>query len=334
MWQDALPEFEQNYHQGSSDAFFDPRGWKTDKLLDVSVASYEYEYTYNNGRVTLVINGAKVIDNYDVTAKVTNFKPVVGAEYTCTEALAETNPVVRFSASVFDVESIKPYLDENGNTVHVTGIDTEAGDVYVKVETADGYVVKAGSLKLGDRNISNGVDEIVDGFSGNGLSFVVSKADLETLELSAEFVNKENTSVSAAIIGTQVHTNDQGVVDGVRKLNRIYLDGISRENLQTSNALTVKYNGETYTVKDYGIIAGRAMANPEELSLTNYWNKASGINDYIHSYSDNYIDISATIKTKFPDRQYSVRGYITLSDGTTIYTDVETFCINDFANAQ
>ena len=178
------------------------------------------------------------------------------------------------------------------------------------------------------------MDETVDGFSGNGLTFVVSKAELQNLKLSAKFVSKNTTSISHAIIGTQVHTNDDGTVDGVRKLNRIYIDGITRENLQTANALTVKYNGETYTVADYGIIAGRAMANPEELSLANYWNKASGINNYIHSYSDNYIDISATIKTKFPDRQYSVRGYITLSNGTTIYTDVETFCINDFVNAQ
>ena len=270
--------------------------------------------------VTQYGSGTTAVDPSDNTNPETTANNVTFANFEVWGDLTADNTILR------------GYTDANGNKVVVERV--EGDDVYVKVIPAEGYVVEAGSLKLGDRNIINGVGETVDGFSGNGLTFVVSKAEIQNLKLSAKFVSKNTTSVSAAIIGTQVHTNDDGTVDGVRKLNRIYIDGITRENLQTANALTVKYNGETYTVADYGIIAGRAMANPEELSLTNYWNKASGIDNYIHSYSDNYIDISATIKTKFPDRKYSVRGYITLSNGTTIYTDVETFCINDFANAQ
>ncbi|MBR5452142.1 MAG: hypothetical protein IKV36_04010, partial [Clostridia bacterium] len=233
-----------------------------------------------------------------------------------------------------DSSIIRNYIDQNGNKVIVERIDTENNDVYVKVIPADGYILKAGTLKLGDKNIINGVntpENAPGGVIGDGASYVVTYTEGN---LSAVFVSKEETSVSADLLGVQTHTNDQGDVDGVRYLNRIYIDGIERDKLQTSNAFTVKYNGETYTVSDYGIICGRAMANPEELSLDNHWKMASGISNYIHSYSENYIDISATVKTKYTDRKYSMRGYITLSNGETIYTDVKTFCINDFANIE
>ena len=250
----------------------------------------------------------------------------------------KTNNSVTFSGfevwgdMTVDSSVIRNFIDQNGNKVIVEKIDAENNDVYVKVIAAPGYILKAGTLKLGDKNIINGVntpDNAPGGVIGDGASYVVTRT---VGDLSAEFVNKNYTSVSADLLGVQTHTNDEGTIDGVRYLNRIYIDGIERNKLQTANAFTVKYNGATYTVSDYGIICGRAMENPEELSLNNLWKKASGINNFIHSYSDNYIDISATVMTNYTDRKYSMRGYITLSNGQTIYTDVQTFCINDFVD--
>ena len=228
---------------------------------------------------------------------------------------------------------LQGYTDEKGNQVTVT-VDPETREVYVTVIPAEGYVLKAGSLKLGDKNIINGVNTPADapnGVLGDGVTFVIA---YNGGAVSAQFVEKSQASFSTAVLGTQLHRRDDSTIDGIRFLNRFYIDGLTRSTLQTADAMTVTLNGETYTITDYGIL-GQAANAGTELTVEAYKWKASGIKNCIFSYTDNYIDISATIKANYPTdafyaKQYELKGYVVLSNGEVIYSESFVACINDY----
>lgn len=299
----------------------DTRNWDTSDMLITSnaIKSYNYDITYADGKMTVAVNGIVVVDEFDTTT-LTNFKPTIAAFYSCTDDLANVVTNTTFSATVKDATIIEPVVTEEG-TVHVAGIDSETSEIMFKVVAKNGYALDISKFYTEKDEV---ISYICNLASDDDDSLFVARY-VEGATVNVGFIEKATTDFSFAVVGTQVHLNALDKVDGIRFLNRILINA-SESTVQVANGMTVTYNGATYTVTDYGVIASRATElGNNELTLDNYYLKgedgefkASGINDYIYAYTSTSVDMTCVIMSSdltadFYDCEYVVRGYIELT---------------------
>ncbi len=294
--------------------------WTTEPTLS---SVYSFEATIANGKLSIKLNGVSAIADYDLS-QLDGFTPVLGAgalldgdfglswnEETMVKLNDKATVTVITSFSTDDAyKTVTPYTDENGNKAFASGYNGEF--VNITVAPANGFALKAGSLKLGDKNVINAVTT-----DTTGLTYDIESADAA---IAAEFVTG-NDAMTGAVLGTQYREMTENKPAAVRFLTRFYVNGLSDQNVQTENGIAVG----TRTIKDYGVLAKRSEdLNGAELTMANKSYSASGINNYIYSYTENYVEIAVAITPNTDDTEYTLRGYIEFSDGTIVYTDAFT----------
>ena len=142
-------------------------------------------------------------------------------------------------------------------------------------------------------------------------------------------------------IGTSLYY-DSGADNptGVRFLNRLYLEDLN----VNGDTLTVRYQGETRTIVEFGTLLKRSE-NAAELTLetananltasgaARMWKTVAydGGNMRLVDYTQSYLDFTVVMKKgtslsqeTFEQRSYTVCGYVVLDDGTVLYTDAMT----------
>lgn len=298
--------------------------WTTSStLLSTLSTGYNFEATIANGKLSIKLNGFSAIADYDLS-QLDGFTPVLGAgalldgdfgaswnEKTMVKLNNKATVTVITSFSTDDAyKTVTPYTDEVGNKAFASGYNGEF--VNITVAPANGFALKAGSLKLGDKNVINAVTT-----DTTGLTYDIESADAA---IAAEFVTG-NDAMTGAVLGTQYREKTESKEAAVRFLTRFYVNGLSDQNVQTENGIAVG----TRTIKDYGVLAARSEdLNGAELTMANKSYSASGINNYIYSYTENYVEIAVAVIPKTDNTEYTLRGYIEFSDGTIVYTDAFT----------
>lgn len=305
-----------------------PYGWSMpswtnwSQLQTTLGTAYNFEATIANGKLSITLNGVSAIADYDLT-KLNGFTPVLGAgalldgdfgagwdEAKMVKLNNNATVTVLTSFSTNDAyKTVTPYTDVNGNKVFASGYNGEF--VNITVAPANGFALKAGSLKLGDKNVINAVKT-----DTTGLTYDIESADAA---IAAEFVTG-NDAMTGAVLGTQYREADGTKPAAVRFLTRFYVNGLSDQNVQTVNGIAVG----TRTIKDYGVLAARSEDLNSELTMDNKSYIASGINNYIYDYTENYVEIAVAVIPKTDNTEYTLRGYIEFSDGTIVYTDAFT----------
>ena len=285
--------------------------------------AYNFEATIANGKLSIKLNGVSAIADYDLS-QLNGFTPVLGAgalldgdfgagwdEAKMVKLNNKATVTVITSFSTNDAyKTVTPYTDVNGNKAFASGYN--GGFVNITVAPANGFALKAGSLKLGDKNVINAVTT-----DTTGLTYDIESADAA---IAAEFVTG-NDAMTGAVLGTQYREADGTKPAAVRFLTRFYVNGLSDQNVQTENGIAVG----TRTITDYGVLAARSEdLISAELTMDNKSYSASGINNYIYSYTENYVEIAVAVIPKTDNTEYTLRGYIQFSDGTIVYTDAFT----------
>ena len=187
---------------------------------------------------------------------------------------------------------------------------------------------------------------------GDGYSFEFVAPE-QNVTVNAVFVSAENTDFTFDTIGSSIHQNSAGVYDGIRFLTRINFGKFDT----STDTITVRYNGETYTVAKIGMLLKRGE-NTADLTLDNYRDASvntSGVNriwnavaydaargTFVASdYTDAYVDVQVqmmkdakTDVTVFRNRKFTARGYLVLKDAggheTVLYSASQiTKCVND-----
>lgn len=219
--------------------------------------------------------------------------------------------------------------------------------VTVTVTPKTGYLLVPGSLRYTTsegitKRILNKDSAVFGEGAGNTFAF---EAPNENIRLTADFVSTTDTDFAFGTVGTAVHLNGQGVEDGIRFLNRVQFTSFDDE----AQAYTIRYNGETYTLAEAGLLLKRSTLN-YSLDLETYDQlthdagsdavKMWGIKAYDATtntfravdYTDSYIDFSIALITSNPDaafceRLYTARSYVVLEkEGvkTVIYGNERT----------
>ena len=301
-----------------------PYGWSLGSWTKEPTLStgYNFEATIANGKLSITVNGVSAIADYDLS-QLNGFTPVLGAgalldgdfgagwdEAKMVGLNNKATVTVLTSFSTNDAyKTVTPYTDNNGNKVFASGYN--GGFVNITVAPANGFALKAGSLKLGDKNVINAVET-----DATGLTYDIESADAA---IAAEFVTG-NDAMTGAVLGTQYREVDGTKPAAVRFLTRFYVNGLSDQNVQTVNGIAVG----TRTITDYGVLAARSEDLNSELTMDNKSYSASGINNYIYDYTENYVEIAVAVIPKTDNTEYTLRGYIEFSDGTIVYTDAFT----------
>ena len=307
----------------------EPYGWSMPswtkwKTLEPTLSTgYNFEATIANGKLSIKLNGVSAIADYDLS-QLDGFTPVLGAgalldgdfgagwnEKEMVKLNNKATVTVITSFSTNDAyKTVTPYTDEVGNKAFASGYNGKF--VNITVAPANGFALKAGSLKLGDKNVINAVKT-----DTTGLTYDIESADAA---IAAEFVTG-NDAMTGAVLGTQYREKTESKEAAVRFLTRFYVNGLSDQNVQTENGIAVG----TRTIKDYGVLAAKSEdLNGAELTMANKKYSASGINNYIYSYTENYVEIAVAVIPKTDNTEYTLRGYIEFSDGTIVYTDAFT----------
>lgn len=293
--------------------------WMDGHGISLQKLSFAFKAEFNNDIVNVYIDNKLFIKDFDLSGY-TDFTPAVSAGalldadggVTPGNNLKNISTVKVSSLKVTTTENVvraTPYIDTNGNAAYPAGAAN--GFFTIKVVPAQGYALKAGTLKLGDKKVINAVES-----DNAGLTFDIESAPAA---LTAEFVTVENAA-TAAVLGTSYKEGTGGSAEGVRFLTRFNFTGLTADKIQTANAITV---GEK-TVADYGVLAIRSDNLSGELTVDNAAFSASGVTNFIYAYTENSIDVVVAIIPYAAETEYTVRGYIKLSDGTVIYTDAFT----------
>ena len=305
-----------------------PYGWSMpswtnwSQLQTTLGTAYNFEATIANGKLSIKLNGVSAIADYDLS-QLDGFTPVLGAgalldgdigagwnEKEMVKLNNKATVTVITSFSTNDAyKTVTPYTDEVGNKAFASGYNGKF--VNITVAPANGFALKAGSLKLGDKNVINAVKT-----DTTGLTYDIESADAA---IAAEFVTG-NDAMTGAVLGTQYREADGTKPAAVRFLTRFYVNGLSDQNVQTENGIAVG----TRTITDYGVLAARSEDLNSELTMANKSYIASGINNYIYDYTENYVEIAVAVIPKTDNTEYTLRGYIEFSDGTIVYTDAFT----------
>ena len=162
-----------------------------------------------------------------------------------------------------------------------------------------------------------------------------------TVAIVADFVSTEETSLSFGTLGTSLYYGENAESpNGVRFLNRLYL-----EELTVGNALTVRYNGQTRTITEFGSLIKRSdnaaaltldsvAANLNTAGAARMWKSVAYTADgdmMLVDYTESYLDFTVIMtkgdtlsQEEFEQRSYTVCGYVILDDGTVVYTEAMT----------
>ena len=221
--------------------------------------------------------------------------------------------------------------------------------VTVTVAPMEGYLMVPGSLRYMTSNgkvkrILNKAEGDFGEGNGNTFAFTMPKDNVRVL---ADFVSAEETDFAWGTIGTAVRYKENGDTDGIRFLTRINMQAFDA----AGDALTFKYEGETYTVKELGQMLKRAT-NETELTVENaaqYATAASAERIWsakaytaatnafrLIDYTENYVDHTIVMTTsnpseEFNSRVYTARGYIILEkDGeeVVLYAEQRSDSVN------
>ncbi len=306
---------------------------------------YEFVVGYENGAVKVWVDGVQLI-NHSIAITTTELGFIT----------ASASGTVVSDVVIWGNVSQYVELSEMINgTVEIVVIDNANGLIVIAPRPDSGYQLVAGSLKYTN---TSGQHYVINRYDDAVADEFVIKTSGGKATITAQFVSENATSVSVSTIASGYHTDDTlGRKDGVRFLTRFYMP-IGDMNPQKDN-ITVKYNGNDYTVADYGIlIVPKFVMVNKGISELNFETKAaltaiskSAKNNHIFYYSEEYLESSFIIKipttTKvgseadayyenYYAREYVLRGYVTLrpvgaSDGSSdiiVYGDTYTDSIN------
>ncbi len=214
--------------------------------------------------------------------------------------------------------------------------ELEPGDVVTVTVTPDeGYLLVPGSLKYVKKDGTavrilneSWTAEPVFGRDSVGNTFEFEMPE-EKVTITAEFVSTENQSFAMDTVGTSFHyvySNGERVYDGIRFLTRMNL-AVAFDD--TSDTMTVRYNGKDYEVVELGSLLKRdgndteltyanAIANTGTSGMGKMWvskaySNTNGVFKLV-DYTDSYIDFASVMMTTHYDRFYTARGYIRLKD--------------------
>ena len=224
-------------------------------------------------------------------------------------------------------------------------LDSVAGSqITVTVTPNEGYILDPNSFSYVTAdgvagkilNKANG-----DFGEGDGTQFVFTVPAETTVAIVADFVSTEETSLSFGTLGTSLYYGENAESpNGVRFLNRLYL-----EELTVGNALTVRYNGQTRTITEFGSLIKRSenaaaltldsvAANLNTAGAARMWKSVAYTADsdmMLVDYTESYLDFTVIMtkgdtlsQEEFEQRSYTVCGYVVLDDGTVLYTDAMT----------
>ena len=224
--------------------------------------------------------------------------------------------------------------------------------VTVTVTPDEGYLLVPGSLRyittdgVTKRILNKDATTFGTG-AGNAFAFDMP---INNVRILADFVKADETDFAWGTVGTSVHLAGDGVTtDGIRFLTRVNMAAFDA----TTSGYSLKYEGETYTVKELGLMLKRAD-NTNELTVENkeaygmshlpstdrIWSVAVysdttntfRLTDYTESYIDYTIAMTTSIPSEtFNDRLYTARGYIVLEKGgeeIVVYASERTDSVN------
>lgn len=239
----------------------------------------------------------------------------------------------------------------SGSTSGAALTDLSKEDVVTATVTPDaGYLLVPGSLRYSTpdgftKRILNKNGEFGTG-DGNVFTFTMPR---ENVRVFADFVKTDSTDFAWGTVGTSVHINEEETIDGIRFLTRVNMIAFD----ETATGYSLKYEGETYTVKELGLMLKRA-GNANELTVENkdaygmahlpstdrIWSVAvynNATNTFrLTDYTDTYLDYTIAMITNNPNetfnkRVYTARGYLILEKGgveTVLYADERTDSVN------
>ncbi len=233
----------------------------------------------------------------------------------------------------------------------LTGL-SEGATVTATVTPNAGYILVPGSLRYvtPDGFTKRILNKDGEFGAGDGNSFTFEKP-MENVRVFADFVKTDSTDFAWGTVGTSVRYAEDGVTkDGIRFLTRVNLTAF---DAAAAAGLTLKYEGETYTVKELGLMLKRAenaneltVANKDAYGMTHLpsvdriWSvtvyTAASNTFRLTDYTENYIDYTIAMTTTNPneafnDRVYTARGYLILEKGgeeTVLYADERTDSVN------
>lgn len=329
-------------------------GYMEEQFEITTADTYELCVGYTDSGITAWVNGQKVISDY--YSAVDTFEFAVKTESQTAVAVSDI--------AAWGTMAAKVIINETTNgSVNIVSSDNQNGMTVITVNPDQGYQIVAGSLKYTDENgvVRNVIGRYND---DNANEFVIYDSD-SSVKVTAEFTDMSVTSITTATIGSNLHTFDDTVsgierIDGVRFLTRLYMP-ISDFNPQ-ADTITVKYNGNTYTVEDYGalmvpttIMDGQGIAY-RDLSFDNMNQLTakcvSAKSGAIYYNSQDYLDFTVVVKVpktnktgadrdtyynKYYAREYVLRSYVVLrpegatdsSPDITIYGESFTDSINN-----
>lgn len=226
------------------------------------------------------------------------------------------------------------------NALHADNVGGK--QVTVTVTPNAGYILDPNSFSYAtaDGEVQRILNKSEGGFGGGeGTQFVFTVPADTTVAIKANFVSTAQASMSMGTLGTSLYY-ESGATDltGVRFLNRLYIEDLNI----AGDTLTVRYQGETHTITEFGSLLKRsentaeltletANANLTSAGTARMWKAVAyttGGNMKLVDYTQSYLDFTVVMKKgsslsqeTFEQRSYTVCGYVVLDDGTVLYTD-------------
>ena len=315
-------------------------------------------YTLDGTKVYIYPNSADSWDEYSIifTTKDSVNKNYIfyagGLDSACLLYLDDFSLTELGKATVSDTVSGGSVSLSSGSTngTSLTGLG-EGATVTATVTPNAGYLLVPGSLRYSTpdgftKRILNKDGEFG---TGDGNTFTFEKP-IDNIRVFADFVKTDSTDFAWGTVGTSVRYAEDGITkDGIRFLTRVNMAAFDA----TASGYSLKYEGETYTVKELGLMLKRAD-NATELTVENkeaygmahlpstdrIWSVAvysDATNTFrLTDYTDSYIDYTIAMTTSNPnetfnERLYTARGYLILTkDGeeTVLYVDERTDSVN------
>ena len=232
----------------------------------------------------------------------------------------------------------------------ISGLGTGTA-VTATVTPDEGYLMVPGSLRY---TTTGGITKRIlnkdGGFGeGDGNTFTFTMPQ-DSLRIFADFVKSDSTDFAWGTVGTAVRYAAGGTTtDGIRFLTRVNMAAFDA----AASGFTLKYEDDTYTVKELGLMLKRAD-NESELTYENalsygeeditadqrIWRVAvyTAASDTFRltDYTAGYIDYTIAMTTSNPSeafnsRSYTARGYLILEkEGieTVLYAGERTDSVN------
>ncbi len=222
-------------------------------------------------------------------------------------------------------------------------LDSVGGtQITVTVTPNEGYILDPNNFcyVTADGTVQRILNKAEGGFGeGDGTQFIFNVPKDTTVAIKANFVSTAQATMSMGTLGTSLYY-ESGVTDptGVRFLNRLYIEDLNI----AGDTLTVRYQGETHTITEFGSLLKRsentaeltletANANLTSVGTARMWKAVAyttGGNMKLVDYTQSYLDFTVVMKKgttlsqeTFEQRSYTVCGYVVLDDGTVLYTD-------------